>query len=135
MYTQICASNYDMRRNRQVGIIVSMCIKIVPKNVLSESKKPPGTDKTTTTTYDLRQNLLVGINVSRYNRNRPQKRTQRVKKTPGTVKTELQTMICDEIVSWASMCRGTPKQSSKSCSACRKTPRYTQIREEVIFWE
>ena len=37
-------------------------------------------------------------------------------------------MICDEIVSWASTCRGILKKSSKTCSAGRKTPRYSQNR-------
>ena len=30
-------------------------------------------------------------------------------------------MICDEIVSWASTCRSTLKQSSKTCSAGQKS--------------
>ena len=37
-------------------------------------------------------------------------------------------MICGEIVSWASTCRGTLKQSSKTYSASHKTPRYSQNR-------
>ena len=37
-------------------------------------------------------------------------------------------MICDEIVSWASTCRDTLKQSSKTCSAGRETSRYCQNR-------
>ena len=37
-------------------------------------------------------------------------------------------MIYDEIVSWASTFRGTPKQSSKTYSAGRKTPRCSQYR-------
>ena len=36
--------------------------------------------------------------------------------------------VCDEIVSWASTYRDTLKQSSKTCSAGRKTPRYSQNR-------
>ena len=49
-------------------------------------------------------------------------------KHPGTVKFALQAIICDDIVSWASTWRGTLKQSSKTCSAGRKTPSYSQKR-------
>ena len=75
MYTQICATGYDWRRNRHLSIKVSMCIKIVPKDVLSGSKNP------------------------------------QVQSKPS-----YKTMVCDEIVSWASACRGTPKQSPKTCT-------------------
>ena len=59
-------------------------------------------------------------------RNSPQKLTQRVEKLPGIFKTELQTMIQDEIVSWAPTCWGKPKRSPKTYSDGRKTPRYSQ---------
>ena len=58
--------------------------------------------------------------------NRPQKFTQRDEKPPGTVKSELQTMVCDEIISWAFMCRVEPKYSPKTYLTGRKTPRYSQ---------
>ena len=49
-------------------------------------------------------------------------------KTPSTVKSELQTMMSDQILSGASTCRGTPKQSPKTYSAGRGTARYSKNR-------
>ena len=42
-------------------------------------------------------------------RNLPEKRALGAEKSPGTVKTALQSMICAEIVSWASKCRDAAK--------------------------
>ena len=71
------------------------------------------------------RNLFPGLQRVGVHRNIPQKRAQRVGKLPGTVKTPLQTMICEEIVSWTLTCRGAPKWSSETCSARRKTHRYS----------
>ena len=65
--------------------------------------------------------IFLWSSTSEEHRNSPQRRTQLVEKPPGTVKTELQIMVFDEIVSWASAWRGTPKHSSKTCSVGQKS--------------
>ena len=114
-------------KSSHLGINVSMCTKIVSKNVLSESKNPQVQSKPSyklwfATKSSPGHNLVEGY------RNTPKNVLRKSKKLPGTVKFALQAMICDEIVSWASTCRGTLKQSSKTCSAGRKTPSYSQNR-------
>ena len=84
-----------------------------PQKRTQRVEKPPGTVKFVRKLFPGHQRVAVYRNIS-------QKRAQRVEKPPGTVKTALQTMICDEIVSWASTCRGAPKLSSETCSARRK---------------
>ena len=66
--------------------------------------------------------------------NSSQRRIQRVEKPLGTAKTELQTMVCDKIASWVSACRGTPKHSSKTCSARQKCSQvHSNLRYMVWF--
>ena len=119
-------------KSSHLGISVSMCTKIVSKNVLSGSKNPQVQSKPSYKLWFATKSSPVHKRIEGH-RNTPKNVLRRSKKFPGTVKFTLQAMICDKIVSWASTCRGTLKPSSKTCSACRKTPRYTQIREEVIF--
>ena len=62
------------------------------------------------------------------------------KNLPATLEFALQTIICDEIVSWGSTCRCVRKESPKTYSAGRKTPRYNQNRatncdlQRNLFW-
>ena len=64
-YTQICATDYDLRRNRLLSINVSRYTEIVLKNV-SASRKTPRYPQIRATDYNLRRNRLLGINVSPY---------------------------------------------------------------------
>ena len=106
--------------------------EIVPKKVLSGSENPQVQSKPS---YKL---WFPSKSPPRHqraeaHRNNPQKLTQWVEKPTATVKTEQQTMILYEIVSWASTCRGTPKQSPKMYSAGRKTPQ-VQSKPSNRLW-
>ena len=131
-YSENRATNCGWRQNRLLGISVSICTKIVFKNVLTGSKNLQVQSKPTYKLWFATKSSPDHKRVEGY-RNTPKNVLRRSEKLPGTGKFVLQAMICDEIVSWVSTCRGILKQSSKTCSACGKTPRYTQIREEVIF--
>ena len=111
----------DLRRNRLLGIKVSRYTETVLKNVLRVSKNPQVQSKPSYKLWFATKSFPGHQRVEVHG-NSPRKRTQRVEKPPGTVKFVLQAMICDDIVSWVSRCRSTLKQSSKTCSACRKFP-------------
>ena len=113
--------------SRETVINVSICTKIVPRNALSQSKSTQVQSKPSYKLWFATKSSPGHKRLERY-RNTPKNVLRRSKKLPGTVKFALQAMICDEIVSWASTWRGTLKQSSKTCSAGRKTPTYSQIR-------
>ena len=129
-YSKNRATDYDLGRNCLLGINFRGTPKQSPKTY-SGSRKTPRYSQNRATDYDLRQNILLGINVTRYTDIVPKNVLRQSKKNPGTVKTEQQTMIQDEIVSWASMCRRTLKQSSKKYSVGRKTPRHIQNRATI----
>ena len=65
-----------------------------PQKHTQRVEKPPGIAK-------FAKKLSSGHQGIAEHRNSPQKRTRQVEKPPGTVKTAPQTMIDDEIVSWA----------------------------------
>ena len=131
-FSQNRATNCGWRQNRLLGISVSICTKIVSKNVLTGSENLQVQTKPTYKLWFATKSSPDHKRVEGY-RNTPKNVLRRSEKLPRTGKFVLQAMICDEIVSWVSTCRGILKQSSKTCSACGETPRYTQIREEVIF--
>ena len=100
-YSQNRVTNYDFRQNRLLGISVSRYTETHLKNVLSRSKKLPGSLK-----FALQTTVCDQIvspehqRVYEYQKSL-QKRATRIKKIPGTVKTKLQTMVRDKIVSRA----------------------------------
>ena len=94
----------------------------------SASWKTPRYGQNRAINNDLRRHCLLVTNVSKY--------TETVLENVLSVSKNLQVQsncATDDIVSWVSTCWGTLKQFSKTCSAGRKTPWYTQIREQVIF--
>ena len=98
----------EVHRNSPQKRTQKVEIQKLLKNVLSGSKKPK------IHSYSRYKLLFATKSFPGHQRvevhwNSPQKRTQRVEKPPVTVKTELQIMICDKIVFWASACRGTSK--------------------------
>ena len=131
-YSQNRAINYDLRQNHLLGFNVSRYTETVLGNVLRRSKNPQVQSKPRYKLWFATKSSPGHKRVDGY-RNTPKNVLRRSIKLPGTVTFVLQAMICDEIVSWASSCRSTLKRSSKTCSASRKTPRYTLIRQEVIF--
>ena len=94
----------------------------------SAGRKTPRYSLNRSADYDLGQYLLLGFCVSRYTEIVLKNLLRRSKKLPGTLTFAQQTMICDKIFSWGSAFRGTPKQSSKTDLASRKTPRNSKNR-------
>ena len=88
-YTQIRATNYDMQRNRLLGSNMSKCTENCTSQVQSDSR---GLISWASACCRALKHVLNGS-----------------KNPPGTGKIALQTMIYDEIVYWASTCRGAPK--------------------------
>ena len=76
--------------------------------MLSGSQKPPGTyTQICATRCDSQGN--PGHEDVDVRQNISHKRIQRVEKPPGTIKFAQQALIQEEIISWASACRRTPK--------------------------
>ena len=66
-YTQIGATDYDLGRNRLLGINVSSHVSPEKSaKIYSAGRKNPRYSQNRARNYNLRQNLLLGINVSRY---------------------------------------------------------------------
>ena len=108
-------------------------------------------------TLKFRVNRYLGISVSPYTEIILKNVHDRLKDLPDTLKVALQAMICDKIVCGASVAQvqSNPRfklwlatksssgherveihrnSSRKRDQRVDKPPRYTQIREEVIFW-
>ena len=124
-YSQNRAKNYDLRQNRLLGFNVSRYTDTVLENVHGRSKNPKGQLKPSYRLW-FATNSSPGQQRVKVHRNSPRKRAPQVEKPPGTVPTELQTMVCNKMVSWASTFGETLKQSSKTCTTGRKTPRYSK---------
>ena len=75
-----------------------------------------------------RGSYLLGVSVSRCTEIILKNVLCRSKYPPGKLQ------FAGVVISWAWACNRTPKQSSKTYSAGRKTPRYCQNHEEVISW-
>ena len=102
-HSQNRATNYDLRRNRLLGINVSR------SKTCSARRITPRYSQNRASNYDCRHNRLLGMNVSRYTEIVIENVLSKLKNPLGTAEIALQTMICDEIVSWASTCRGAAK--------------------------
>ena len=97
-------------KSSHLSINMSMCTKIVFKNVFSGSKNPQVQSKPCYKLWFATISSSGHKRVEGY-RNTPKNMLSRSRKLPGTLKFALQAMTCDEIVSWASTCRGTLRQS------------------------
>ena len=93
-----------------------------PRKRALQIEKPPGTIRTELQTICFATKSSPRHNRVDGHRNNPTNVLRRYSQSV------LQAMICDEIVSWVSTCRGTLKESSIPCSAGRKTPRYSRNR-------